>query len=203
MGREQFDKSIDKNVVKGVLQRAFDFDLEIFEERLEQIYQRNEENPGRGVIVHGDSHPGNFFATDEGRITFIDTPTLDGSTRSDFVTGNAPVARDYSNFHVRAMDMRGRSGVRNEEYETLMESFREAYSQENNRGVPEQHQQDLLVLRSALGTILRSGAALEEKHKDENKEELKSESSEKDNQGHIQMVQDSIELIMPILTRKT
>jgi aminoglycoside phosphotransferase (APT) family kinase protein len=122
--------------------------------RIDTLVARFRANPGGSALVHGDSHPGNYFFDPGTGVTIIDTTTLHFSIDARGRPMGAP-SRDVANFAQQVAHYSVNLKLTRAEVAALQAVFRSAYADAGGRGTT-RDADAFFRARASLGWLMRA-----------------------------------------------
>ncbi|HEX6345583.1 phosphotransferase [Umezawaea sp.] len=133
-------------------------DVTELQSRIDRLVARFRANPGGSALVHGDSHPGNYFFDAAAGVTIIDTTTLHFSIDARGTPIGAP-SRDVANFAQQLAHYSVTLKLTRAEVATLQSVFRAAYASAGGTGTTPEADA-FFRARASLGWLMRAMSTL-------------------------------------------
>ncbi|HWO67264.1 MAG TPA: phosphotransferase [Umezawaea sp.] len=133
-------------------------DVTELQSRIDRLVARFRANPGGSALVHGDSHPGNYFFDAAAGVTIIDTTTLHFSIDARGTPIGAP-SRDVANFAQQLAHYSVALKLTRTEVAALQSVFRAAYATAGGTGTTPEADA-FFRARASLGWLMRAMSAL-------------------------------------------
>jgi len=129
-------------------------DVSALRSRIDTLVAGFRANPGGAALVHGDSHPGNYFYDPGTGVTIIDTTTLHFSIDAHGRPIGAP-SRDIANFTQQVAHYSVTLKLTPTEVASLQATFRRAYSVSGGAGTTAEADA-FFRARASLGWLMRA-----------------------------------------------
>lgn len=135
--------------------------LRVFAEKLSHEFLSN---PGKGSILHGDAHPGNFiYDATTNQLTMIDLPS--SSTTYDGTNGLMTSAWDSQSFTYK-IALNTKNGMTLEEVKELEKTFKDAYQQALGGTLTTPEAEKLVALDKVIDSLVHYTTILKEHPRD-------------------------------------